>query len=203
VIASGLVDAVYPERRRIRISHGPIDALAWPAMTMEFDVLGSTELSAIKVGQNIRFGLEQQLAGEYAIVNLGVDAGASSMESQVPDVPGQSGTAPQPVKTNEADKGAAQSPSGSGLIIEIGRTSRILKLKHQPIEALGWPAMTMNFDVAEDVDIDQLEKGQTIHFELSKGAGAAYVITSIEAVETAGGDQDPGVRGDHEGHDHD
>lgn len=203
VIASGLVDAVYPERRRIRISHGPIDALAWPAMTMEFDVLGSNDLSAIKVGQNIRFGLEQQLAGEYAIVDLGVDADASVMESQVPGMPGQSSTAPDSKKTNSADQGATQSPSGSGLIIEIGRASRILKLKHQPIEALGWPAMTMNFDVAEDVAIDQLEKGQTIHFELSKGAGAGYVITSIQAVETAGGEQDPTTRGDHEGHGHD
>ncbi|MDZ4729907.1 MAG: efflux RND transporter periplasmic adaptor subunit [Xanthomonadales bacterium] len=74
VIASGRVDAVYPERNRIRITHGPIDALAWPAMTMEFDVVGDTDLGSIRSGQNIRFSLEQQHAGEYAIVSLGQDA---------------------------------------------------------------------------------------------------------------------------------
>ncbi len=74
VLASGRVDAVYPERRRIRITHGPIDALAWPAMTMEFDVLGTAALDTIATDQNIRFRLEQQQAGDYAITEIDAEA---------------------------------------------------------------------------------------------------------------------------------
>ncbi len=64
---TGIVQAVDPETRRIRVSHGPIDALGWAAMTMEFDVLPGVNLDNVSIGQNIHFSLGQSDVGDYVI----------------------------------------------------------------------------------------------------------------------------------------
>jgi Cu/Ag efflux protein CusF len=171
------VEAVYPDRRRIRITHGPIDALAWPAMTMEFDVLGATNLDTIQVNQNIRFSLAQQLAGDYAIIELGTESERTVVAPQRLE------GIDQPDPNLAEPETAEELVAGTGIIIEIGLTSRILKLKHEPIEAVGWPAMTMNFDVADGIDLAGLEKGQSIRFILSRSAPG----NRIEEIEVLGG----------------
>ena len=85
VFGSGIVEALDPASRRIRISHGPIEALGWTAMTMEFDVLPGANLDTIKIGQSIHFSLSTSKVGDYVISNIhqpepaGVDEG--SMEA--------------------------------------------------------------------------------------------------------------------------
>jgi Cu(I)/Ag(I) efflux system membrane fusion protein len=76
VFASGRVDAVDRNRERIRVSHGPIDELGWPSMTMEFRVLPGVDLGRVRVGQEIRFTLKQQHAGEYVIETIRTESGA-------------------------------------------------------------------------------------------------------------------------------
>jgi len=70
VFGSGIVEAVNPKTRRIRISHGPIEALGWTAMTMEFDVLPGANLDAISIGQNIHFSLSISTVGDYVISSI-------------------------------------------------------------------------------------------------------------------------------------
>jgi Cu(I)/Ag(I) efflux system membrane fusion protein len=67
IFGSGIVEAVDSKTRRIRISHGPIEALGWTAMTMEFDVLPGADLDAIIIGQSIHFSLSQSEVGDYVI----------------------------------------------------------------------------------------------------------------------------------------
>ncbi len=67
---SGIVEAVDPASRRIRISHGPIEALGWTAMTMEFDVLPGANLATINIGQNVHFSLSHSKVGDYVISNI-------------------------------------------------------------------------------------------------------------------------------------
>ncbi len=70
IFGSGIVEAVDTAGRRIRISHGPIEALGWTAMTMEFDVLPGVNLDAIRVGQNIHFSLSYSSVGDYVISSI-------------------------------------------------------------------------------------------------------------------------------------
>jgi Cu(I)/Ag(I) efflux system membrane fusion protein len=70
IFASGIVEAVNPKTRRIRVSHGPVEALGWTAMTMEFDVLPGADLDAISIGQNIHFSLSYSKVGDYVISNI-------------------------------------------------------------------------------------------------------------------------------------
>jgi Cu(I)/Ag(I) efflux system membrane fusion protein len=83
VVASGRIEAIDRDRRRVRIAHGPIDDIGWPSMTMYFDVLPGARLEGISEGQDVRFILRQQHAGEYAIEQLGV--GAPEVDAQKAD----------------------------------------------------------------------------------------------------------------------
>jgi Cu(I)/Ag(I) efflux system membrane fusion protein len=67
VFANGWVEDVNLERRRLRVSHGPIDQLGWPSMTMEFKVDPQVALDQVVVGENIQFVLRQGDAGEFVI----------------------------------------------------------------------------------------------------------------------------------------
>ncbi len=67
VFGNGIVKAVDLEARHIRVSHGPIEALGWASMTMDFDVLPNTDLEDIDIGQSIHFSLSQSDVGDYVI----------------------------------------------------------------------------------------------------------------------------------------
>ena len=67
IFATGIVKAVDAPARRIRVSHGPIEALGWAPMTMEFDVLPGADLDNITVGQSIHFSLTESEVGDYVI----------------------------------------------------------------------------------------------------------------------------------------
>lgn len=67
VRGEGRVTAVMAEHRMLTLDHAPIEALGWPAMTMDFNVSPKVELAGIKVGDKIRFVLEKDGAGNYRI----------------------------------------------------------------------------------------------------------------------------------------
>ena len=67
VFGNGIVKAVDTDARRVRVSHGPIEALGWSPMTMEFDVLPGADLETITIGQSIHFSLIQSEVGDYVI----------------------------------------------------------------------------------------------------------------------------------------
>ena len=67
VFGNGIVKAVDTDARRVRVSHGPIEALGWAPMTMEFDVLPGADLETITIGQSIHFSLIQSEVGDYVI----------------------------------------------------------------------------------------------------------------------------------------
>ncbi|MBT8071641.1 MAG: copper-binding protein, partial [Gammaproteobacteria bacterium] len=67
VFGNGTIEAVDAAARRVRISHGPIQALGWAPMTMEFDVLPGADLATLEIGQSINFTLSQSAVGDYVI----------------------------------------------------------------------------------------------------------------------------------------
>ncbi len=71
-----------------------------------------------------------------------------------------------------------QPVQGHGTVKAVMPEHGMLTLEHAPIEALGWPAMTMDFTVAKGVDLSDLHAGDRIRFTLQKH-GERYVITAI------------------------
>jgi Cu(I)/Ag(I) efflux system membrane fusion protein len=64
---SGWIEEIKIAEGRMRVSHGPIDALGWPAMNMELEVDPEVDLAAFEVGQDIRFQLRQGSSGRFVI----------------------------------------------------------------------------------------------------------------------------------------
>jgi len=68
--ADGTLEEFDPATGTVSISHGPVPALQWPAMTMDFAVTRPELLSALTPGSRIRFGFEQREPGEFIVTRI-------------------------------------------------------------------------------------------------------------------------------------
>lgn len=68
--ATGTVNAVDAAQHKINVSHGPISSLGWPAMTMEFPVAPSVDLSRVNPGSRVDFSLGKDKGGMYQIQSV-------------------------------------------------------------------------------------------------------------------------------------
>ena len=75
--------------------------------------------------------------------------------------------------------------SGSGVIKAIFNKTHKLNIQHEPIIDLGWPAMTMDFIVADDVDISEFSEDDNVMFQL-EAHEERYRITSIHKMDADG-----------------
>jgi Cu(I)/Ag(I) efflux system membrane fusion protein len=188
VFASGRVDEIDMAEKRIRVSHGPIDELAWPSMTMVFDVRPAVDLGQVKVGQDIRFALVQGQAGEYVMEQIftGEKGAAESTGRQS----GQPNEAEATSKSRSPSQAALRRITASAIVRGIDREGLVLNLQHEPITELKWPAMTMNFAVEEGAISDELGDGQTIHFSMYEDAEGKWVIDRIHIMKATGDGDD-------------
>jgi Cu(I)/Ag(I) efflux system membrane fusion protein len=70
-------------------------------------------------------------------------------------------------------------PQGGRNVTVIDAKSGTVSVAHGPIETLKWPAMTMDFKVANDGMLAGLKPGATIAFEFVERAPGEWVITKI------------------------
>lgn len=69
--------------------------------------------------------------------------------------------------------------SGTGVIWEIDKTNGKVKMTHEPIDALGWPRMTMIFRLKDGTLPGQVKEGDKVEFSLEKSS-SGYVISSFQ-----------------------
>src|SRR4051794_12335607 len=67
---SGTVNAVNAAAHTINLSHGPISALGWPAMTMDFAVGAGVNLQALQPGMRVNFTIEHAEGDRYVIQSI-------------------------------------------------------------------------------------------------------------------------------------
>ncbi|MDH5433986.1 MAG: efflux RND transporter periplasmic adaptor subunit [Gammaproteobacteria bacterium] len=65
------------------------------------------------------------------------------------------------------------------VINQVMAEHRMINIDHDPIKEWGWPAMTMDFVVAEDVDISELITGETLHVEIRRTASGEFEVITI------------------------
>lgn len=71
--------------------------------------------------------------------------------------------------------------TATGKLNAIKPNESKVNLSHDPIPAIGWPAMTMDLKVAPEVDLTKVPEGSAIEFTLEKGPDGIFMIKSIEA----------------------
>ena len=68
--AEGTVDEVDAKAGTVSLSHGPIDSLKWPAMTMEFKVANDALLKDLKPGAMVTAEFVERQPGEWVITGV-------------------------------------------------------------------------------------------------------------------------------------
>lgn len=72
----------------------------------------------------------------------------------------------------------AKTASAFGIVESIDAGAGKITLAHGPVDALGWPAMTMGFKATPE-QIASVQPGQSVRFEFT-AEGMAATITRIE-----------------------
>jgi Cu(I)/Ag(I) efflux system protein CusF len=94
---------------------------------------------------------------------------------QSPSAPPPSAT---PAEPSVAAPAANDHPHGVGVVQSIDAAAGTVTISHQPIESIGWPAMTMPFKVAKPELLQHVAAGDKVEFTLD-GKDMSASITSL------------------------
>lgn len=68
---------------------------------------------------------------------------------------------------------------GKGVIHSVNTDEKKVNITHDPIHSLGWPSMTMDLAVSDDVDLKSITTEEHIMFHMVLGDDKVYRITKI------------------------
>jgi Cu/Ag efflux protein CusF len=103
--------------------------------------------------------------------SMDMSGGMSGMgQGSMPGMPHAAASdAPMPgMKMARAAPVAAGEANAVGTVNTVDAAKRSVNVTHQPIKALGWPSMTMDFPVASSVDLSTIKPGARIAFKLGR-----------------------------------
>ena len=94
---------------------------------------------------------------------------------------GQGGSLAKPAgpEASSAPIAAAVAHRGTGQIESLDARAGTVMVAHEPIPSLGWPAMTMEFSVANPSLLSGLKPGARMTFEVVQRKPGDFVITSV------------------------
>ena len=73
----------------------------------------------------------------------------------------------------------AGSHHGVGVVKGVDSSAGTVTLQHEPIQSIGWPAMTMPFGVKDPKGLEGLTPAQKVEFDFVQ-QGSRYLVTSIK-----------------------
>ena len=88
------------------------------------------------------------------------------------------GTGNMPGMSGSTSAASAQQASSTGTVMSVDAARRKVKLDHEAIPGIGWPAMKMEFPAAASIDLANVKPGTKVQFTLS-GANGSYTVQSI------------------------
>ena len=75
---------------------------------------------------------------------------------------------------------ASTSIAATGTVKSVDAAKGKLVIDHDPIPALKWPRMVMDFQLAGKAMASKVKAGDQVKFDMKEGGQGAYVITAIE-----------------------
>ena len=78
---------------------------------------------------------------------------------------------------------AQKSYAVKGEVMAVDKAASKVKLKHEAVPELKWPAMTMFFAVADKAQLEGLKAGDKVKFEFIEASDGAALITQIKQVK--------------------
>ncbi len=71
-------------------------------------------------------------------------------------------------------------PEGTGIINAVDTKKHTVNMTHEPIAALKWPGMTMDFMVSGEIDLSDFKIGDSVEFSLKLDDKNQYLIVDLE-----------------------
>ena len=139
--------------------------------------LGSRSGDRVQVLDGVREGEAVVVAANFLI-----DA-ESNLEAAV----GGFGHAGHGMPADGGARPVATGHKASGKVEELDAKAGIVSIAHGPVADLKWPAMTMEFRIANDSLAASLEPGAEIDFEFVERAPGEWVITQVAPLRAMGG----------------
>ena len=75
---------------------------------------------------------------------------------------------------------ASTSVAATGTVKSVDAVKGKVVIDHDPIPALKWPRMVMDFQLADKAMASKVKAGDPVKFDMKEGGQGAYVITAIE-----------------------
>ncbi len=148
-------------------------------------------VSGIEVGDRVEIlsGLSE---GETIVASSHflIDSEASLNGSLLRMDAGETSTADSAIAATSVDitdMSRSVEIEADGVVNSIMPGHNMINITHEPIEALNWPVMTMNFTTPEGLDLSKLEKGETVHFTLMPHGDGSYMVTDISPADAEDG----------------
>lgn len=64
------INSIDADSGTLNVSHGPVEALGWPAMTMDLPVTRRVDLSGVKPGDDVTLTLKQGRDKQYRVIEI-------------------------------------------------------------------------------------------------------------------------------------
>ena len=180
----GVINSISDDGRTINLSHDPIAAIDWPAMTMDLPLAEGVASNALESGANIEFTLAlSEEAGGYEITSITVTA-PTHEHNEAPDESGS-------MEADQTDHSAHGAPPPSeaplvkafGVVKTVSADEKKITVEHDAIPEFGWPAMTMDFPVSDSMDLAAVPMGERIAFLIRETGDSRYVVDAVEAAQ--------------------
>lgn len=92
--AEGTVDSIDAKSGTLSLNHGPVAALKWPAMTMEFKAANGSLLSGLKPGQAVRFEFVERQPGDFVVTSISPAGAVPNLAPQAKPAAGPASASP-------------------------------------------------------------------------------------------------------------
>ena len=158
ITGHGVIEKLKPQEDKVNLTHDPIPELEWPSMTMDFDLSTQASIDGLKEGDMVMFELMQMPEG-FLIKRIW----KMDMDMKAP---------------------VEKAVSAHGVLKKLMPESGKVNMTHDPISELGWPSMTMDFQLGKEASLEGLKKGDAVMFELSEMEGS-YIVKRIWKMEGA------------------
>jgi Cu(I)/Ag(I) efflux system membrane fusion protein len=168
-VGSGTIHAVMAADGKVTVSHDPIEALDWPAMTMDLPIADTVDPGTIPLETPVAFDLTRGEGAMYVITAVRPHraTGHAGGEDMMPP--------------DGADPAADDPPAitAGGIVNAIDAEARTANISHDDIAEIGMPGMTMNFPLDEALDPDQVAVGQRVLIGFRRSGGMQLEVVSV------------------------
>ncbi|WP_068119585.1 efflux RND transporter periplasmic adaptor subunit [Tropicimonas marinistellae] len=159
---TGMALAVTPDGK-LTLAHDPIPELGWPEMQMDLSVSG-LDPTTVPIDAPIQFDLAKDEAGMFSVIAV------------------RAVGAPEPVSTEPAPAEGAPHIVVSGTIDAVDSATRMATVTHGPMQEIGMPGMTMNFEIDPALDLAELVSGTEMTLTFARPNSMTMVLAAAEPV---------------------